>query len=302
MQPSQFIRPLFLKAGDTIGLVAPARKVSAEELAPAIKILESWSLKVKLAKNIYAIENQYAGSDEQRVADYQSMLNDSEVKAIIAARGGYGSVRIIDALDFMAFKKQPKWIAGYSDVTVMHSHIHTHLGIETLHSTMPISFNKDAESLDLLRKALFGEEINYTIPAHIYNRKGEGKGILVGGNLSLLYALAATPSDIDTKGKILFLEDLDEYLYHIDRMMMQLKRSGKLAGLKGIIVGGFSEMKDNTVPFGKTAEEIILDAVKEYNYPVCFGFPAGHTEKNYPLYLGRDIELSVKEKTSLKFL
>jgi muramoyltetrapeptide carboxypeptidase len=302
MQTHSTLRPAYLKQGDTIGIVAPARKVSAEELAPAINILESWGLKIKTGKNIFSVQDQFAGSDAQRTADYQDMLDDTEVKAIISARGGYGSVRIIDALNFSSFKKNPKWIIGYSDVTVIHSHVHTHIGIETLHATMPISFNKDAESLSLLKKALFGEELSYSILSTPLNRKGESKGVLVGGNLSLLYALAATPSDIDTKGKILFLEDLDEYLYHIDRMMMQLKRSGKLSGLKGLIIGNLSDMKDNTIPFGKTAEEIILDAVKEYDYPVCFGFPAGHGIKNNPLYLGREVELSVKEKTSLKFL
>ena len=302
MQADLLTRPPFLKQGDTLGIVAPARKVTAGELAPAIKILESWGLKIKLGKNIFSVQNQFAGSDAQRMADYQDMLDDTEVKAIISARGGYGLVRIIDALNFSSFKKNPKWMIGYSDVTVMHSHIHTLIGMETLHATMPISFNKDAESLALLKKALFGEELSYSISSTPLNRKGENKGILGGGNLSLLYALAATPSDIDTKGKILFLEDLDEYLYHIDRMMMQLKRSGKLSGLKGLVIGDLSDMKDNTIPFGKTAEEIILDAVKEYNYPVCFGFPAGHGIKNYPLYLGREVELSVKEKTSLKFL
>lgn len=298
----QVITPPYLKLGDCIGIVAPARKISVEELAPAIKMLESWGLKVKLGKHIYSTHNQFAGTDTERCSDFQSMLNDSAVKAVLAARGGYGEVRIIDSIDFSAFKKHPKWIVGYSDVTVFHNHIQTLLGIETLHGTMPISFNKDAESLDLLKKVLFGEPIAYTISSNSLNKNGEAKGVLVGGNLSLLYALASTPSDIDTRGKILFLEDLDEYLYHIDRMMMQLKRSGKLSGLKGLVIGSFSEMKDNTVPYGKTAEEIILDAVNEYDYPVCFDFPAGHGVKNYPLFLGREIELSVKEKTSLKFL
>jgi len=295
-------RPNYLKAGDTIGIVAPARKISAEELQPVIKIFEKWGLKVKLGKNIYATDNQYAGTDEQRAADFQAMLNDVEVKAILAARGGYGIVRIIDRLDFSSFIKTPKWIAGYSDVTVLHSHINRHCKTETLHCTMPISFTKDEESVALLKKALFGESLSYSIDDHTLNVSGEAKGQLIGGNLSLLYALASTPSDITTDGKILFLEDLDEYLYHIDRMMMQLKRSGKLSKLNGLVIGGFSEMKDNTVPFGKTAEQIIIDSVKEYNYPICFGFPAGHGIKNYPLYMGREVQLSVKEKTLLKFL
>lgn len=295
-------RPPYLKAGDTIGIVAPARKILAEELQHAINILEGWGLKVKLGNNIYTTDNQYAGTDEQRAADFQAMLNDIEVKAILAARGGYGIVRIIDKLDFSAFTKHPKWIAGYSDVTVLHSHINRHYGIETIHCTMPISFTKDEESVSLLKNALFGEGLTYAIDGHTLNRTGEAKGELVGGNLSLLYALASTPSDIETGGKILFLEDLDEYLYHIDRMMMQLKRSGKLSKLSGLVIGGFTEMKDNTIPFGKTAEQIILDSVKEYTYPVCFGFPAGHSVKNYPLYMGKEVQLAVKEKTLLKFL
>ncbi|HXB12037.1 MAG TPA: LD-carboxypeptidase [Bacteroidia bacterium] len=295
------IPPKFLKPGDCVSIVAPARKISEEELLPSIKTLESWGLKVKLGKHIYASSHQFAGKDELRQQDFQTMLDDNEVRAIFSARGGYGALRIIDNLDLALFKKHPKWIVGYSDVTVFHSHIHTHTGIETLHATMPINFGKDAESLELLRKALFGEPLNYSLPSHSLNRNGESSGVLVGGNLSLLYALASTPSDIDTGGKILFLEDLDEYLYHIDRMMMQLKRGGKLAKLKGLIIGSFSEMKDNTVPFGKTAEEIILDAVKEYDFPVCFNFPAGHSNKNYPLFIGITASLSVKQEVSLKF-
>lgn len=293
------IPPPFLKLGYCIGIVAPARKITAEELTPAISQLQDWRLDVKLGKHIYSADNQFAGTDEERAADMQQMLDDDEVKAIIAARGGYGSVRIIDKLDFTRFKQNPKWIAGFSDVTVFHNHIQTHWGIQTLHSTMSINFSKDTESTELLRKALFGELKEYFIHGHPLNRQGHGEGMLCGGNLSLLYALAGTPSDIDTSGKILFLEDLDEYLYHIDRMMMQLKRSGKLANLKGLIIGSFSDMKDNTISFGKTAEQIILDAVKEYNYPVCFGFPAGHGVKNFPLYLGRSYELSVNDTNVL---
>jgi len=295
------IRPAFLKPGDTIGIIAPARKISEQELLPSIKTLQTWGLKVKLGKHIYSSYHQFAGTDDLRRSDLQTMLDDIEVKAIFSARGGYGTLRIIDAIDLTSFINHAKWITGYSDVTVLHSHIHTHTGIETLHSTMPINFENDSESLELLRKSLFGEELNYTYSAHQLNREGEAEGTLVGGNLSLLYALASTPSDIDTKGKILFLEDLDEYLYHIDRMMMQLKRSGKLAGLKGLVIGSFSEMKDNKVPFGKTAEEIIIDSVKEYKYPVSFSFPAGHGEKNYPLFFGRTAKLAVSKTASLNF-
>lgn len=296
MSTTKITSPPSLKPGDCVGIVTPARKISAPELSFAIGKLEDWGLKVKLGKHIYADYHQFAGTDTERMADMQQMLDDMEVKAIISARGGYGSVRIIDKLDFTQFSKNPKWIAGYSDITVFHNHIQTHFGVQTMHCTMPINFSKDAESTELFRKALFGELNEYTIDSSPLNRKGKGIGTLCGGNLSLVYALAATPSDIDTAGKILFLEDLDEYLYHIDRMMMQLKRSGKLANLKGLIIGGLSEMKDNTIPFGKTAEQIIMEAVDEYDYPVCFGFPAGHGAKNFPLYLGRTYELIVNDK------
>lgn len=291
------ITPLYLGPGDRIGIVAAARKITEEELLPALKKFNEWGFEVVLGKNIYAAENQYAGSDTQRLFDFQQMLDDSSVKAIICARGGYGTVRIIDRINFSAFIKNPKWIIGYSDATVLHSHIHSCFGIETLHATMPLNFPPDGadnETLNTLKKALTGEKLNYLIKHDKLSRQGKASGILTGGNLSLLYALTSTPSDINTSGKILFIEDLDEYLYHIDRMMLQLKRSGKLKNLAGLIVGGMTEMKDNTVPFGKTAYEIISETVKEYNYPVCMGFPAGHIDDNRVLILGRKIYFDVR--------
>jgi muramoyltetrapeptide carboxypeptidase len=285
-------QPEFLKKGGKIGIIAPARKVSMEEMLPAIEILNSWGLEVVLGKNLFCEENQFSGSDEQRAEDLQTMLNDSSIKAIISARGGYGTLRIIDKIDFSKFIKQPKWIIGYSDITVLHSHIHT-LGVATIHATMPINFTKNTEATESLRKALFGETITYNFQTHPLNKntKNNIEGEIIGGNLSLIYALATSVSDIDTKGKILFIEDLDEYLYHIDRMMLNLKRSGKLTDLKALVVGGMTDMKDNSVPFGKTAEEIILDAVKEYNYPVYFAFPAGHIDRNLALYFGKKAKL-----------
>ncbi|HKC68381.1 MAG TPA: LD-carboxypeptidase [Bacteroidia bacterium] len=282
-----------LKQNDKIAIVATARKISEAELAFAVETFKSWGLQPVLGKNIYATENQFAGSDKQRAADLQWAINDDSIKAIIIARGGYGTVRIVDAVNFTKLKTNPKFMIGYSDVTVLHSHIHTHIGIPTLHATMPINFDKNAEATETLRQCLFGENKEYQFEANPLNKEGEAMGVLVGGNLSLLSALSGTASDIDTKGKILFLEDLDEYLYHIDRMMLNLKRSEKLAELKGLVIGGFTDMKDNVVPFGKTAEEIILDAVKEYNYPVCFNFPAGHIDRNLALYFGRQINLKV---------
>jgi muramoyltetrapeptide carboxypeptidase len=226
------------------------------------------------------------------------MLDNNDVKAIISARGGYGTMRIIDKLDFSDFVKNPKWIVGYSDITVLHSHIHN-LGIETLHATMPINFTKNAEAAESLRRALFGESLTYEADQHVLNRRGIAEGELIGGNLSLLYALIGSASDIDTAGKIFFIEDLDEYLYHIDRMMLSLKRAGKLDKLAGLIVGGMSDMKDNLVPFGKTAEEIIYDAVKEFDYPVAFNFPSGHIERNLAVVLGRNMKMEVEEVTRL---
>ena len=293
--------PPHLKKGDKIGIVAPARKISKEELQIAISTFEKWGLKVVLGKNLFGSENQYSGSDRQRADDLQKMLDDTSIRAIISARGGYGTLRIIDLLNFSSFKKNPKWIIGYSDITVLHSHIHQNLETETLHATMPVNFHKDEESVETLRQFLFGEKITYSVPAHPLNKEGKSDGLLAGGNLSLLYALKGSRSMLSTGGKILFIEDLDEYLYHIDRMMISLKRAGKLSHLAGLVVGGMADMKDNPIPFGKTAEEIIFDAVKEFDYPVCFGFPAGHQAKNLALPFGRRAKLIVNKKASLSF-
>lgn len=293
-------QPAFLKKGDKIGIIAPARKISKEEIQSAIDIFNAWGLEVVLSKNLFNADNQFSGTENERAEALQIMLNDDSIKAIISARGGYGTIRIIDKIDFTNFKKHPKWIIGYSDITVLHSHINN-FGIETLHATMPINFTKNAEATETLRKAIFGEQLNYEVESHPLNRKGKAEAELIGGNLSLIYALTGSVSDIDTKGKILFIEDLDEYLYHIDRMMLNLKRSGKLDHLAGLIIGGMTDMKDNTIPFGKTAEEIITDAVKKYDYPVCFNFPGGHVEKNLALYFGRKVKLKVADTVQLVF-
>lgn len=294
------IRPSYLKTGDSVAIIATARKISAEELNPALDVLKSWGLVPVLGKHIYSIENQFAGSDAQRTEDLQWALDDTNIKAIIIVRGGYGTLRIIDNIDFAAFKKHPKWVVGYSDITVLHTHLQN-IGYQSLHATMPINFFKHKGATQSLKKALFGEPIEYSIAAHPLNRVGEAEGVLIGGNLSLLYAISGSKSDLNYDNCILFIEDLDEYLYHIDRMMLQLKRSNKLAKLKGLIVGGMSDMKDNTVPFGKTAEEIILDAVKEYDYPVCFQFSAGHIDENYALVMGLSITMKVEVNASTVF-
>jgi muramoyltetrapeptide carboxypeptidase len=292
-----------LKKGDTVIIAATARKTTKKAIDPAVKILKGWGLKVVFAPNLFKNKHQFAGSDKERAAGFQWALNDTGAKAIILACGGYGTIRIIDQLKFKKFLRHPKWIVGYSDATIVQSHL-LNLGVASIHGTMAFQFNKNKEATESLRKVLFGEKLDYKAKPDILNRTGKAKGEIVGGNLSLLYALSGSRSSVSTKGKILFIEDLDEYLYHIDRMMMQLKRSGKLKNLKGLIVGGMSDMKDNEVPFGKTAEEIIYDAVREYNkYPVCFNFPAGHISRNLAFYMGKKAQLIVnKKEVSLKYL
>jgi muramoyltetrapeptide carboxypeptidase len=296
--------PPYLKKGDRIALVSPARKISPAEVETAINIFKSWGLEVVPGDHLFSAFNQFAGSDDQRQADFQQMLDDESIRAIICSRGGYGTVRIIDRLDFTRFLQNPKWIVGYSDVTVLHSHIHRHYQVETLHAIMPVNFKDKCDgspSLNSLKKALFGKELVYRFPAEDFSRKGICKGPLVGGNLSILYSLTNTSSDINTNGKILFLEDLDEYLYHIDRMMMNLRRSGKLEGLAGMIVGRMTKMHDNEVPYDKTANEIIAEAVEDYPYPVCYNFPAGHTDDNRALILGRTVQLAIGDEVNLSF-
>lgn len=298
------ILPPYLCAGDVIGIVAPARKISAKELKPAIEFLEMNGFRVALGKNIFEKDNQFAGTDEQRSADFQTFLDDPDIKAILCARGGYGSVRLIDRLDFSGFVQSPKWVCGYSDVTVFHSHLH-HMGFATLHCTMPINIHEEdfySPNNTSMVRALMGKTLAYNVPAAPHNRVGEAHGVMVGGNLSILYSLLASDSDLSTDGKILFIEDLDEYLYHIDRMMMALKRSGKLENLAGMVVGGMSDMNDNTIPFGSTAEEIIARVTEKYDYPICYGFPSGHLEDNMALRLGTEVDLLVTERqTTLRF-
>lgn len=297
--------PPFLQPGDTIGIAAPARKISREELAVSIGVLEQHGYKVLLPPNLFAENHQFAGTDEQRAADMQFLFDHPEVKAILCARGGYGSVRIIDKIDFTQFVRNPKWFCGYSDVTVFHSHLQRQFNIPTLHTTMPISITqetKDSANVQTLFDALEGRSLHYEMPSHKLNRVGSCEAIVVGGNLSMLYSLLGSPSDIDTDGKILFIEDLDEYLYHIDRMMMNLKRNGKLSHLAGLMVGGMSEMNDNTIPFGKTAEEIVAEHCGEYDYPVCFGVPTGHTKQNRALRLGLNATMVVDANAGSEIL
>jgi muramoyltetrapeptide carboxypeptidase len=288
------IQPPYLKKGDKIAITCPAKKLP-KPMIDAIALLESWGLEVVLGETLNAEYHQFEGDDDLRARDIQHFLDDGGIKAIIAARGGYGTIRIIDKLDFTRFAKNPKWVIGFSDITVLHAHIWANYGIQTIHGQMPVNVvDASATSLETLRKSLFGEAVNHQFEAHQLNRTGEAAGELIGGNLSLLIAINGSVSDYDYDGKILFLEDVGEYLYSVDRMMRTLKRAGKLKNLAGLILGEFTEIKDNDIPFGQTAEEIIAEVVKEYDYPICFNFPAGHIPDNRALILGRTINLKVE--------
>ncbi|MFD0964243.1 S66 peptidase family protein [Pseudofulvibacter geojedonensis] len=290
------IQPPALQQGDTVAIIATARKITREELQPAIDLLEQWGLNAVIGRTIGLDNHQFAGTDEERRLDLQQALDDYAVKAIWCARGGYGTVRIIDALDFSIFKKNPKWIIGFSDVTALHSHVHN-LGYQSLHSIMPITVEGNTnEALNSFKKSLFCEPLNYNIVTSKHNRIGQTSGELIGGNLSMLYSILGSESAVQTDGKILFIEDLDEYLYHIDRMMMNLKRNNCFKNLKGLIVGGMTKMHDNTIPFGKNAIEIIVDNTKEYDFPICFDFPAGHLKDNRSLIMGKTAHLNVSQE------
>lgn len=303
------IVPDYLINGDKVGIIAPARKVTEAEIADAVKFLKQNGLEVAFGKNLFGSNKQFSGSDNERAADLQQMIDDNSVKAILMARGGYGCIRIVDDVDFSPLMESPKWICGYSDTTVFHSHLHMYTGMQTIHSTMAFNFQPEKFNLQAAEtfiKALKGEQIAYRyIPDESlkkFNVKGSITAPVVGGNLSLLYACMGSASELDTMGKILFIEDLDEYLYHIDRMMQSLKRSGKLNNIAGLIVGGMTDMKDNEIPFGKTAEEIIFEYIEDLEIPVAFGFPAGHIKENSALILGAEAEFKVSEDVTLIFL
>lgn len=297
------IAPPYLQPGDTIGIVCPAGYMPAATVQTCVEVLNQWGYKVLLGTTVGGSSTTYfSGSDEERRVDFQRMLDDSAVKAILCGRGGYGTGRIIDQLDFTKFIEHPKWIIGYSDITILHSHIHRQFGIITLHAPMAAAFNNEgwkSEYVQSIREALQGITSACAGPEHPFNRPGLATGQLVGGNLALLAHLVGTPSDLDTDGKILFIEDVGEQLYNIDRMLYQYKRSGKLDKLAGLLVGGFTECKDTDRPFGQTSHEIIRDIVASYHYPVCFDFPVSHTERNYALKVGATYELKVDSTGSL---
>ncbi len=297
------IIPPYLKKGDTIGITCPAGFISLADIEPSIYKMQEWGYSIKVGNTVGKKDGTFGGTDTERLEDLQQMLDDRNIKAIMCARGGYGVVRLIDLLDFKKFNINPKWIIGFSDITVLHSHLNKNSGVASIHSKMCNSFPKDwakaepvqIETIDSIRKCLTGEVMQYTTPGNDQNRNGLASGILIGGNLKILENIAGSKSDINTAGKILFVEDTGEYLYSIDRMFWSLKRTGKLAKLKGLIIGGFKikASDDPADEFGKNLYEIVLEKVKEYNYPVCFDFVVGHQKNNFALKCGVKHQLSV---------
>jgi muramoyltetrapeptide carboxypeptidase len=291
--------PPYLKKDSVIGITCPSGYVSADRVSFAIESLKLWGFQVKVGNTIGTEHFYFSGNDDARLHDLQQMLDNPEIDAILMGRGGYGMSRIIDRIDFTGFLKHPKWICGFSDITVLHSHIHTAFGIPTMHSPMCGAFKPDTLNTDYIKNfyaALTGESLFYHTTPSPYNRKGTAEGVLVGGNIAILAHLTGSASDIDTDGKIIFIEDIGEYLYNVDRMMLNLKRSGKLSKLKGLIVGGLTDMQDTERPFGQSIEDIIADKVKEYHYPVCFNFPVGHQDVNFTLKLGMPHKMMVTDQ------
>lgn len=296
--------PPYLKKGDTIGIVCPAGFMTLDRATACIDSLASWGYKVKLGKTLGSQFHYFSGTDDERTADLQAMLDDKSVNAILCGRGGYGVSRIIDRLDFNSFKKNPKWLIGFSDITVLHATLYQQIKFASLHSSMAGAFNdgsSENEYVQSIRKAIKGQLANYSCAPHIFNQLGKASGELIGGNLSLIVHMIGTKTAYQTKHKILFIEDVGEYIYHIDRMFLQLKRAGFLEGLAGLVIGGFTDMKDTTVEFGMTVYETLHAHLKEYHYPICFDFPVSHDTPNYALKVGVKHELSVsKTKTVLK--
>nr|WP_045475316.1 LD-carboxypeptidase [Winogradskyella sp. PG-2] len=305
---SELIQPPYLKAGDTVAIVAPSGilKNREREVQQAVDLLKSWGLNAVVGKHVFSKSNHFAGTDDERCEDLQNALDDSNISAIWCARGGYGTVRILDKLNYKKFKENPKWIIGYSDITALHNQVHNE-GFQTIHALMCVSLTKDLEeikeTIETFKAAIFGDPYDYTLRGSKYNRVGETTGPLVGGNLTILHTMLGSEETIDTSGKILFIEEIGEYKYHIDRMLQSMKRAGYFDDLKGLIVGDMSKMRKNTTLWGNSVEQLILDALSEYDFPITFNMPAGHEKDNRALILGGSIHLSVEtEKTKLRVL
>ena len=289
--------PPYLNVGDKVAITCPSKKLE-KPMDEAVELLESWGLQVVLGETVNSAFHQFAGTDEFRAQELQGFIDDDNIKAIIAARGGYGCIRIIDQINFSPLLKNPKWLVGFSDITVLHCALQK-IGVQSIHAQMPATIpGSSSAGLESLRKVLFGEEVSCTYSSHINNIQGNAQGILIGGNLSILISLLGSETDLDYTDKILFIEDVGEYLYAVDRMLRTLDRAGKLSKLKGLIVGVFTSLKDNPIPFGFSVEEIIYEVVKDYGFPVAFDFPAGHIDDNRALILGGDCEMRVKSKLS----
>lgn len=295
--------PPYLRTGDKVAIVAPAGFVEPEQIASAREIIKSWKLSVILGKNIFSKHYNFSGTDIERASDLQEALDNPEIKSIFCGRGGYGVLRIIDKIDWSGFINNPKWIVGYSDITAIHSCVNNVHNIASIHGPMPVNFEKliaEQKSLEYLNKIIFGKAITYTIPNANKVTPTEIEGNLIGGNLSLLYSLHGTPFDFDPKDSILFIEDISEYMYHIDRMVQSLKLGSKFKGLKGIVLGGFTEIKENEIPFGYTIKEIITNALNGNAIPIINNFPAGHMTPNYPLIFGSRVKIKI-EKEKIEF-
>ncbi|MBJ7882079.1 S66 peptidase family protein [Gelidibacter salicanalis] len=301
------VRPPYLKVGDTVAIVAPSGilKNRTAEIKRAQDLLSSWGLHTVLGTHLFADGNHFAGTDAERCADFQEAMDDPTISAIWAARGGYGTIRIIDKLDYTKFRKNPKWVIGYSDITALHSQLNVE-GFESMHAMMAVSVTENLEDIketvQTLKDALFGKPLAYSLESSTYNKIGTVTGPLVGGNLSLLYSMLGSKTSIDISGSILFIEEVGEYAYSVDRMLQSLKRAGYFDNCKGVIVGDFSKVRKNTTPWGTSMEQLILDALSEYNFPIAFKMPAGHEDDNRALIFGRTVELSVgKEASTVKF-
>ena len=304
---SKLIQPPYLKAGDTVAIVAPSGilKNRADEIERAKNLLKVWGLNYVVGKHVFSDDNHFAGTDDERCEDFQNALDDPKISAIWSARGGYGTVRIIDKLDYSKFKRKPKWIIGYSDITALHNEVHNE-GFQSIHAMMCVSLSDDNIGLDetiaTLKDALFGSPLFYTLEGSTYNRTGTVAAPLVGGNLTVLHTMLASKSSIDVSDKILFIEEIGEYEYHIDRMLQSLKRAGYFDNCKGLIVGDISKVRKNTTAWGTSVQQLILDALSIYDFPIAFNMPAGHERDNRAMILGRTVELTVgKDKSELKF-
>jgi len=297
------IQPPYLKVGDTVAIVAPSGilKNRQREVQQASDLLKSWGLNVVVGKHVFSQDNHFAGTDDERCEDFQNAMDDPTISAIWCARGGYGAVRILDKLDFTKFKTQPKWLIGYSDITALHSLFHNQ-GFETIHAMMCVSLTKDLEGLEqtvaTFKSAIFGETLTYTLAGTNYNRIGTASGELVGGNLTMLHTMLGSETSIDTSGKILFIEEIGEYKYHIDRMLQSLKRAGYFDNCAGVIVGDMTKLRKNTTLWGTSIEQLILDALADYDFPIAFNMPAGHEDDNRAMFLGRTVQLTVGTEQS----